>query len=269
MRLTARAARRRLGYYESYAAQLGGLSVAGQRRLRSSTALIVGAGRLGHAVALTLATSGVGRLVIIDPQRLSASDLNRCATARPRDIGRWKVDNTAGLIQGRPFLEVVPIVGRAENLAILPDFGKPDLVVAACNTTRARIAVADFSAEHQIPQVAAAVTDARVGIGGFVVAWSPADPDLACPACFLTRGARLPRNESLLAPVTAVVASTAAWYVMTLLSHGRDFQLRTNCVAIDLGAFTMDSFRTVRRPDCASCARRFQPGGSGSARDRA
>jgi adenylyltransferase/sulfurtransferase len=256
MRLTVRAARRRPGYYESYAAQLGGLSVAGQRRLRSSTALIVGAGRLGHAVALTLATSGIGRLVIVDPQRLSASDLNRCATARSRDIGRWKVDSTAGLIQGRPFLEVVPIVGRAENLASLPEAGEPSIVIAACNTRHARAAVAGFAAERQIRHVAAGIADARLSVGGVVMAWTPRDPDLACPACFLKPGGRLPRSESLLAPVVAVVASTAAWYVVTLLSHGRDFRLHTNCIAIDLGTFTMDAFRALRRPDCSSCRRR-------------
>jgi len=263
MRLTNNRTGRDLGYYKAYSAQLGALGMAGQRRLRSSTALIVGAGRLGHDIALTLATSGIGRLIMLDPQRISVSDLNRCPTARASDVHRWKVDTTAGLLQGRPFLEVIPIVGRAEELASLPDVNETSVIVSACNTTRARIAVADFAAERQIPHVSAAVTDARLGIGGFVVAWSPSDRDLACPACFLKRNGRLSRNESLLAPVTAVVASTSAWYVVRLLSHGRSFRLATNCLAIDLHTFAMDSFRTVRRPDCPSCWRgRAEPGRS-------
>ena len=255
MRLTNRVAAARLGYYGAYSAQLGALGMAGQRRFRSSTALIVGAGRVGHAIALTLATSGIGRLIMLDPQRISASDLNRCPTARPSDVGRRKVDTTAGLLQSRPFLDVVPIVGRAEELADLPDVDEASVIVSACNSTRSRMAVADFAAERQIPHVAAAVTDARLGLGGFVVGWGPSDRDLACPACFLTRGGRLPRNESILAPVTAVVASTAAWFAMTLLTHGARFRLEANCVAIDLRTFTMEGFRTARRTDCSSCWR--------------
>ena len=241
-------------YLHSYGSQVASFGAQAHRRLRKSTVLVVGDGRVGHAASLALATAGLGRLILLDPQRVSVTDLNRCAVAKPADIGRWKVDSTAGLLDGRPFLHTVPIVGRAEELSSLPDVREADVVVSACNTVSSRTAVARFAVRQQIPHVAGAVTDARQGVGGFLVTWTPRMPELACPACFLDRRAVVTRGESLLAPVTSLIASLATWNVVNLVSAGRRFRLERNCVAIDLATMGMDVFRTLRRADCSACA---------------
>ena len=255
MRLNTKARNGLARYFDFYRSQVAYFGTAGHRRLRESTVLVVGDGRVGHTVSLTLAATGVGRLIVVDPQRVASSDLNRCALTRTVDVGRWKVDTTAGLLEGRPFLQVIPIIGRAEQLDVLPDVHEADLVVAACNTIPGRLAVANFAVTRRIPVVSAAVVDARDGVGGFVLTWIPSVPNLACPACFLDDQATPNRDESLLAPVTSMVASLAAWSVVGLLAAGRRFRIGENCIAVDLRAMTLDAFRTLRRADCRTCAR--------------
>src|SRR5690606_1967698 len=63
-----------------------------QRRLKASTVAIVGMGGLGAPAAIYLAAAGVGRLRLIDPDRVDASNLQRQVLYGDADVGRRKVD---------------------------------------------------------------------------------------------------------------------------------------------------------------------------------
>jgi len=241
-------------YLECYAAQIGALGACGQKHLRRSRVLIAGAGGVGSTVAMVLAMSGVGALIVVDPQRIETDNFNRGAFLRRRDIGRSKVDVLAAALDGRPYLSVIPIVRRIEsikNAAVLDDV---DLFIATANSVRARVAVASFAVQRQVPQVSAALTDARTAFGGLVVAWTPQRRDLACPACLLAPNAQLPRGESILAAVAAAVGSIAAHCATRLLTLDRHgIQSPANIVSIDLGRHSMESLKIFRRTDCPAC----------------
>ena len=241
-------------YMRCYAAQLGAIGRVGQRRLQNASVLIVGAGGLGTSIAVTLASAGVGKLVVIDPQEFQIENINRAAYARISDIGRPKVDVLTAFLDGRPHLTVVPIVGRGEALDTFSESHSADLIISSSNTLVSRRAVAAFASARAIPHVSAAVTDGRRGFGGFVVTWIP-NSDLACPACFLTSRAGLPRGEALLAPVVAAVGSVAACLAArTLVASKRRRLLKAgNCVTLDLDRYTIDHLRVLRNPDCTAC----------------
>src|SRR5947209_11449435 len=69
---------------------------SGQQRLERAAVAIVGVGGLGSPVALYLAAAGVGRLGLIDDQKVEASNLNRQVVYEECDIGRTKVEAAAG-----------------------------------------------------------------------------------------------------------------------------------------------------------------------------
>ena len=64
---------------ERYARQaiLPEVGIAGQARLAAANVLVVGAGGLGCAVLAYLTAAGVGRLTIVDPDRVEESNLHR------------------------------------------------------------------------------------------------------------------------------------------------------------------------------------------------
>jgi adenylyltransferase/sulfurtransferase len=203
-----------------------------------------------------LATAGVGRLIIVDPQRVEAENFNRYAFARVTDIGKPKVDVLAGFFEGRPHLKVVPIFSRAESIEAGRVAQDVQLVISASNTVPSRLAIARLAARRRLAHVSAAITDGREGRGGFVAAWVPERSDLACPACFLTPRACLSRGESLVAPVVSAVGALAACLAVQLLAvERRPMALEAgNCLTIDAERYAVESFRILRRHDCQACA---------------
>lgn len=61
-------------------------------RILNSTVLVVGLGAVGTWVACNLAESGVGHLILMDPDTVDISNLHRQFGYRECDIGRKKVD---------------------------------------------------------------------------------------------------------------------------------------------------------------------------------
>src|SRR5687768_8295726 len=74
--------------------------VEGQRRLKSASVLIIGAGGLGSPAALYLAAAGVGRLGIVEFDRVEQSNLHRQLLYGSSDTGRSKIEAARERILG-------------------------------------------------------------------------------------------------------------------------------------------------------------------------
>ena len=66
---------------------------AGQERWLGSSVLVVGAGGLGSPVGIYLAAAGVGRIGVVDGDRLELSNLQRQIAHGTPDVGRPKVES--------------------------------------------------------------------------------------------------------------------------------------------------------------------------------
>jgi tRNA threonylcarbamoyladenosine dehydratase len=71
------------------------LGEPGLAKLRAARVAVVGLGGVGGHAALALARSGVGRLRLIDCDRVTWSSLNRSAWAVAADVGRSKASSLA------------------------------------------------------------------------------------------------------------------------------------------------------------------------------
>ena len=68
------------------------VGMEGQRKLKSSSVLIIGAGGLGTPSATYLAAAGVGRLGIVDFDNIEKSNLHRQVLYSEQDVGKSKAD---------------------------------------------------------------------------------------------------------------------------------------------------------------------------------
>ncbi len=81
------------------------VGIEGQKRLKSSRVLLVGAGGLGSPLGLYLAAAGVGTLGLVDDDRVDESNLQRQVLYGTSDLGRPKVEAAAERLRDvNPFI---------------------------------------------------------------------------------------------------------------------------------------------------------------------
>ncbi|HEX9560123.1 MAG TPA: molybdopterin-synthase adenylyltransferase MoeB [Candidatus Dormibacteraeota bacterium] len=103
---------------------------AGQRKLLSSSVLLLGAGGLGSPASMYLAAAGVGKLGIVDFDRVDASNLQRQLLHGTDDIGRLKVESAADTLRNlNPDVEVVPINEHLNSETAMRIFEPYDIIV--------------------------------------------------------------------------------------------------------------------------------------------
>ena len=79
---------------ERYSRQivLKNIGVIGQKKIINAKVLVVGAGGLGCPVAECLARAGVGKIGVVDNDKISLSNIHRQTIYETRDVGKYKVD---------------------------------------------------------------------------------------------------------------------------------------------------------------------------------
>lgn len=123
---------------------LPGVGAAGQRRLLDASVLVIGAGGLGSPALLYLAAAGVGRLVVVDPDVVDASNLHRQVLHGTGDVGRRKVDSAMDRLRAiNPDAVVEPLqasITAANAMALVAD---NDLVLDGSDNFPTRYLVND------------------------------------------------------------------------------------------------------------------------------
>jgi len=103
---------------------------AGQRKIRAARVLCIGAGGLGSPVLLYLAAAGVGRLGIVDHDRVDVSNLQRQVLHTTPDAGRLKTESARARLQAlNPEVEIVEYPVRLNRENALDLLRQYDVVV--------------------------------------------------------------------------------------------------------------------------------------------
>lgn len=106
--------------------------------LRGRHVVVLGAGAIGGAVALQLATGGVGRLTLLDDDRVEVGNLHRQYLYTTRDVGRLKAEAAARRLgEHCPQVAVTPLVRRVTGPRDVPVAA--DLVVNTVDTPQPHI----------------------------------------------------------------------------------------------------------------------------------
>jgi adenylyltransferase/sulfurtransferase len=84
------------------------VGMAGQKKIRSTSVLCIGAGGLGSPIAMYLAAAGIGKLGIVDFDTVDYSNLQRQILHTDADVGRPKAQSAKETIAGiNPNVEVI------------------------------------------------------------------------------------------------------------------------------------------------------------------
>src|SRR5688572_21011784 len=84
------------------------VGLAGQKRIKATSVLCIGAGGLGSPIAMYLAAAGIGRLGLVDFDTVDFSNLQRQILHGTEDVGRHKGESARDTIKSiNPGVEVV------------------------------------------------------------------------------------------------------------------------------------------------------------------
>ncbi len=106
------------------------IRLEGQKKIAGASILCIGAGGLGSPAALYLAAAGVGRLGLVDFDRVDISNLHRQVLHGTADVGRPKTDSARDTVRRlNPEIEVVAQEARLTRENALDLFRDYDLVI--------------------------------------------------------------------------------------------------------------------------------------------
>src|SRR5689334_16549648 len=106
------------------------VGLAGQKRIKATSVLCIGAGGLGSPIAMYLAAAGVGRLGLVDFDTVDFSNLQRQIIHATEDVGRPKAESARETIKGiNPTCDVVLHNTRISSENALEIIAQYDIVV--------------------------------------------------------------------------------------------------------------------------------------------
>ena len=76
------------------------VGMAGQKKLKATSVLCIGAGGLGSPIAMYLAAAGIGRIGLVDFDEVDFSNLQRQILHGTNDVGRSKADSAKETLNG-------------------------------------------------------------------------------------------------------------------------------------------------------------------------
>jgi len=140
----------------------------GQERLSAAHVLVVGAGGLGVPVLQYLVGAGVGRITLIDGDRIAAHNLHRQPLYRMDQVGRFKAEAAAEALSAlNPEVTVIPVatwLDPANAPALVAD---ADLVMDCADTFAASLTLSDACMAAGKPLIAASALAMSGYVGGF------------------------------------------------------------------------------------------------------
>jgi len=183
-------------------------------RLKQATVGIAGVGGLGSAVAVALARSGVGRLIVADYDVVEPSNLNRQQYFVDQ-IGLPKVDALqANLRRINPCVKVAPFFGRLDRENIPQVFARVDVLVEAFDAAEQKALLVEtfLTGAPTTPLVAAS------GMAGYAPSNSIITRRAGSRLVLVGDGETAARvGEGLMAPRVGIAAHHQANAVLRLL----------------------------------------------------
>lgn len=160
-----------------------------EARVRDASVMVFGVGGVGSHCIEALARCGVGKLTLVDNDRVSLTNINRQSIAYHSTVGRYKTE-----VMRERIRDICPdICVDTYEMFVLPDnidalfrqTGKPDYIIDAIDTVSAKIALVELAQREHIPIISSMGTGNKLHPELFRIA------DLAetrvCPLCRVMR----------------------------------------------------------------------------------
>ena len=226
-----------------------------QERLLAAHALVVGAGGLGSSALLYLASSGVGRITVVDGDAVDLTNLQRQVIHRLDAVGAPKVDSArATIAQINPDVRVEALRERADASRLHDLVAAADVVLDCSDNFATRHAINRACVAHR----KALVSGAGIRFDGQVSVFDLRRADAPCYHCLFAEDAQSEEvrcaTMGVFAPLVGIVGTMQASEAIKLVS-GVGETLAGRLLLFDALASRWHEVRLARDPACRACGR--------------
>ncbi len=228
------------------------VDIAGQEKLLHARVLIIGLGGLGSPVAMYLAASGVGQLVVVDHDKVELTNLQRQIVHTTASIGESKAASATRQLKAlNPGITITAINRKLGEAELLEQVRAADVVVDASDNFATRFAINTACVKAKKPLVSGAV----VRFEGQVAVFRPDLPDSPCYRCLYAESSEPeePCSEfGVLAPAAGIIGSIqAAETLKLLLGVGQTITGRV--LLLDVLTMEWRELKLRKDPACPVC----------------
>jgi len=228
---------------------------SGQKKLLSSSVLVIGAGGLGSPALMYLASAGVGTIGIADADEVDVSNLQRQVIHYCADIGKAKVESAKEKIKSlNPDVSVKTYKTYVNSGNITELISDYDFVLDCTDNFSSKFLINDYCVKTEKPFCHAGV----VGFEGQLMTYIPHKSP--CYRCVFEEEPKagdvpLPKEIGVISAACGVIGSLQAMEAIKfLLSKGKllsGYMLIYNALN--------SSFRKIKlpkhNPNCMACAK--------------
>lgn len=163
------------------------LGQEGVQKLRNACVMVLGVGGVGSHCIEALARSGVGKLILVDNDTVSLTNINRQSIAYHSTIGKYKTqvmkERIADICKETEVVTYECFV-LPENLEEIFQ-ERPDYIVDAIDTVTAKLALAEKAEKEGIPMISSMGTGNKLHGEMFTI--TDISKTSVCPLCKVMR----------------------------------------------------------------------------------
>ena len=228
------------------------IDVSGQEKLLAAHVAIIGIGGLGSPVALYLASSGIGKLSLIDFDSVDLSNLQRQIIHDTDHLGTTKVSSAQSKLAAlNPGTSVQVYAEKLSDLEISALIKEVDAVVDCTDNFATRLTINQACVQHQVPLI----SGAAIRMEGQLMVYDPSIANAPCYACLYQNTAELDLNcatTGVAAPLVGIIGSMQAMETLKILV-GFGEPVTGSLLIFDAANTQWQRFRVTRRADCPAC----------------
>ncbi|WP_281223138.1 molybdopterin-synthase adenylyltransferase MoeB [Photobacterium sanguinicancri] len=224
----------------------------GQEALKASSMLILGAGGLGCASTQYLAAAGVGKLTLIDDDKVEVSNLQRQVLHNDSTVGQLKVDSAKRALETiNPNLHVDTIAKRLDDAALLTLIEQHSLVLDCSDNVDTRNQLNRLCFQTKKPLISGAAIRMEGQIS--VYTYQDDQPCYECLSTLFGQQALTCVEAGIMSPVVGIVGAVQAMEAIKVVAN-MGTPLTGKILMLDAMSMNWREMKLGKQPSCPVCS---------------
>ncbi|KJF91480.1 molybdopterin-synthase adenylyltransferase MoeB [Photobacterium leiognathi] len=224
----------------------------GQEALKASSMLVLGAGGLGCASTQYLAAAGVGKLTLIDDDKVEVSNLQRQVLHHDATVGMLKVNSAqAALCRINPYISVDTIAKRLSDEELLPLIENHNIVLDCSDNVDTRNQLNRLCFKTKTPLISGAAIRMEGQIS--VYAYQDNEPCYQCLSALFGQQTLSCVEAGIMSPVVGIVGAVQAMEAIKVVAN-MGTPLTGKLLMLDALSMSWREMKLMTQPSCSVCA---------------